>query len=46
VGKTLAARTLEEAALNMGLLIESAPQVRFRPLEPQGARERPESAPI
>ena len=30
------ARTLEEAALNMGALMESAPQVHFRPLEPQG----------
>lgn len=30
------ARTLEEAALNMGALMESAPQVDFRPLEPQG----------
>ena len=29
------ARTLEEAALNMGALMESAPQVHFRPLEPQ-----------
>ncbi len=29
------ARTLEEAALNMGALMESAPQVHFRPLEPR-----------
>ena len=29
------ARSLEEAALNMGALVESAPRVHFRPLEPQ-----------
>lgn len=29
------ARNLEEAALNMGALFESAPQVHFRPLVPQ-----------